>query len=214
MINQKNKRYFIWCIAILLSAFGNALPTFSDAGAAPWTSACINIGITTGLQVGTVFNILAVGFFTFNKIYTKEKLGIKDLYLIVFSMIFGMIINLMLNILYMLFPVPTNEIVGGVVSLFGTACIAAALALFIRANILMLPIDDFIKNLAIICKNNVILSGLISFGLGILIAVAFGLYNGEIVAVNYITIINFFVIGHMIDFFNKRFKFVDNYLSE
>ncbi len=214
MTSLKVKRYIVWSIAVLLSALGNALPTFSDAGAAPWTSACINIGITTGLQVGTVFNILAVGFFTFNKIYTKEKLSLKkDGTLVLFSTIFGVLINLILSGLYLIFPVPTNQVFGGLVSILGTACVAAALSLFIRANIIMLPIDDFIKNLTTIAKGNVIISGLVSFGLGILIAVAFGVYNGGVVAINHITIINFFIIGHLIDFFNKKLSFVDDYLK-
>ncbi len=211
----QKRRYIIWCVAVFLSALGNALPVFSDAGAAPWSAACVNIGVTTNLEVGTVFNILSVGFFTFNKIYTKEKLNLKkDGMLVIFIIVFGLIINLILSGLYLIFPVPTNKILGGVISLLGTACVAAALDLFIRTSIIMLPIDDFIKNLTKIFKDNVILSGLTSFGLGILFAVMFGLYNGEILAINYITIINFFIIGYMIDFFHKRFYFIDDLLKD
>ncbi len=214
MSTVQKRKYIIWCVAVFLSALGNALPVFSDAGAAPWSAACVNIGITTDLEVGTVFNFLSVGFFTFNKIYTKEKLSIKkDSILVIFIIVFGFIINLLISALYLIFPVPTNKIVGGVVSLLGTACVAAALDLFIRTSIIMLPIDDFIKNLTKIFKDNVILSGLVSFGLGLILAVLFGLYNGQIVAINYITIINFFIIGYMIDFFHKKFNFLDDFLK-
>ncbi len=209
------KRYIVWCVAIFLSALGNALPVFSNAGAAPWTSACINIGVTTGLEVGTVFNILSVGFFTFNKLYSKEKLNLKkDFVLVIFMIFFGTFINIILNGLYFIFDVPTNKVVGAIISLLGTVFIAAALDLFIRTNVIMLPIDDFIKNLALIFKNNVILSGLVSFGLGLAIAIVFGLYNGKILAINYITIVNFFAIGYIIDFFHKRLGFVEKFIKE
>lgn len=208
------ERYVIFIIAIILSGLGNSLPAYSNAGASPWTAACINIGVTTGLKVGTILNIFFLCFYIFNKIYTKEKITLKkDGTLLVFTLLFGNFVNLLLEFLYFLSPPPTNLFFGAMVSLLGSACCAAAVSLFIKVDVLLLPIDDFINNLTKICKGNVILSGLISFGLGIGFAVVFGLYNGEISSVNYITILNFLFFGSVIDLFNKNLKFVNEYLK-
>ncbi len=213
MIKRKKERYIIFFLAVFLSALGNALPAYSDAGAAPWTAACINVKETVGLEIGTILNIFFVGFYLFNKFYTKEKLSLKkDGTLILFVIAFGMLINVILDSLYFLYDGPINPFLGGAISLFGSVCVACAVSLFIKVDILMLPIDDFIKNLTTICNNNVVISGLISFGLGIGIAVIFGLFNGNILAVNYITIINFLFFGAVINFFNKNLNFVDNYI--
>ncbi len=205
------KRYIIFFIAIILSALGNALPAYSNAGASPWSAACINIEVTTGLKVGTILNIFFVGFFIFNKIYEKEKINLKkDSLVLIFVIVFGVIINVMLDGLYIMSPPPENKIVGAIVSLLGSVCCAAAVSLFIRVDVLILPIDNFINNLTKICKGSVIISGLISFGLGIGFAIIFGIYNGDILAVNYITVINFLFFGYVIDFFDKAFKGINS----
>ncbi len=214
-MSNKEKRIKIFCLAIFLSALGNALPAFSGAGAAPWTAAAINLGVLFNLKMGTALNVYFIGFFIFNKIYTKEKLEPKkDLALLIFVILFGVLINIIINALHIL-PIETsNQIYMAMLSLFGSILLAAAIALFIKANVLILPIDDFIKNLTTICKGNFIASGLISFGLGVIFAVIFGLLHGKILAINYITIINLLFFGSVLNYFNKKFTFVDEYIEK
>lgn len=210
-------RYSLFLLGTFFTTLGNSLAMITDVGTAPWSAFNLNFSNLINkyqnffyVSPGTAFNITLVVFFIFNKFMTKETLKLKkDVLTIIYAIFIGIFID-MFTFFLTLVNLPLDFYYLNVFySFFGTYLIGFALVLFIYANVLYLPIDDFVKNISnIVFKGSVSRAAMFFFFAGLTLSALAGFFGTGIVAINYITIIVAFTFGTAINFFEKLLSFI------
>ncbi|GAY76719.1 YczE/YyaS/YitT family protein [Sporolactobacillus inulinus] len=193
----------LWlCTSVLLNAFGNALTVKAAFGSAPWTAASLNISSATGLTVGTVLILMGLVVLVADDMLRQHWNGIKDVFNFLYMMSFGYLIDLWLLVMQ---PITVNGwLLRVLVCVIGVLCIAAALSIYFKVNLVLHPFDDMLKILREkYLKGNVVLAQRISLGIPLAIGLAVGFFRHELVGINLGTLISFLCMGYFILFFDR-----------
>lgn len=199
---QMAKGLFWLCMSVFLNAFGNALTVKAALGSAPWTAAGINISNATGLTVGNALIILGLVTLIADDLLRRRWNGIKDIFNFLYMLSFGYLID------FWLFLMQSVDVNGWflrtVACVFGVLCIAAALSIYFRVNLVLHPFDDLLK---ILRENylhgNVVLAQRISLGIPLTVGLSIGLFRHHLLGINLGTAVSFLCMGYFILFFDR-----------
>ncbi|RYL95893.1 hypothetical protein EWI07_01605 [Sporolactobacillus sp. THM7-4] len=193
----------VWLsVSVLLNAFGNALTVKAALGSAPWTAAGLNLSDVFGVTVGNA--LIIMGFFVLlaDDFLRRRWNKIKDVYNFLYVLSFGYVID---GWLFLMRHIGINGFVLRLaVCVFGVICIAAALSIYLRVNLVLHPFDDLLKILREkYLRGNVVVAQRISLGIPLTIGLAIGLIRHQIIGINIGTVFSFLCMGYFIVLFDK-----------
>ncbi len=210
---KNSTRYLIFILSYFLNALGNALTVKGSVGAIVWTSTFENIGAYFGVTVGVATSVVSVIFYFVSKIVGRD-FKLKDGMACVFlSYFFGMVIDFFLSIIG---SSQSDVMLYNYIYCFaGVILISMSVSLAIHVDVAYLALDDFIKNLkTYIYKGNVLKATYTSLGTGLVLAIIFGILNGEIINLTILTAILSLSFGYLVEVFDIIFKFKHKENSE
>lgn len=202
---KQQKRYILFFISYLLNAFGNALMVKGSIGSIVWTVTAENFGALAGVSVGLATTIISIVFYTISKIIGKD-FKIKDtIYCIVLTIFFGVLIDFFIKIIGA--ESSSYMIINYFYGLIGIIIVCLSSSLAIEVNVAFLAFDDFNKNLKYhVFKGNVVRAITTSVTIGFALAIFFGLLNGDIVNVSFVTLSSF-LLGVIVNIFDRLLNF-------
>lgn len=196
------KGIFWLFLSVLLNAFGNALTVKATLGSAPWTAAGLNLSNIMGITVGNA--LIIIGFITLiaDDLLRRHWNRMKDVYNFLYVLSFGYVIDAWLFVMQ---HITVNGFLLRIaVCVFGIMCIAAALSIYFRVNLVLHPFDDLLKILRDkYFHGNVVLAQRVSLGIPLTVGLTVGLVRHHLIGINIGTIISFLCMGYFILLFDK-----------
>lgn len=196
------KAIFWLCVSILLNGFGNAVTVKAALGSAPWTAAGLNFSNMFGITVGNALIIMSLIVMIADDCLRRRWNRMKDVYNFIYVLSFGYVIDAWLFVMQ---GITLHGFALRLVScLFGVICIAAALSIYLRLNLVLHPFDDLLNILREkYLKGNVVLAQRISLGIPLAIGLSVGLVRHEIIGISIGTLFSFLCMGYFILLFDK-----------
>ncbi len=196
-------KFYYLGIAVLFNSFGTALMAKSNLGMSTWGSAAINFSEFTNISLGISFNILAVVFYTVAVLISRKFSLRKAIYSFGFSLSFGLFTDIFI---YML---PNIEIMPVwlrlLINIIGLLSMCFGIALHLRINLAVHPIDVFLGTLQALVKN-VAKGTYLAYGTAFLVAILFGLLSGSIIGIGIGTINTLLFAGIILGYYDKRLR--------
>lgn len=186
-------------IAILGNALGTALMDQTSIGMTAWGSSALNTSNFLGVSLGNGFIILSVFFYLVALTLAKKVdfLAMFLSFLFLFSFAY-------LTDLFLLF-IPDfssmNFILRTLINLFGLLILLFSIAVHLRINIAVHPMDVFLKEMQ--KKTSIAKGTYISYFIGFLIGITFGLLHGGIEGIGLGTFFTLTISGVVMSFYNK-----------
>ncbi len=212
-MSKKAKAILVTAISLILNACAGALSIVTMAGTTTWNAASINLGTTFNILEGTAINIFCILLFLASIIIKRKFEPVKDLLSLFISLNFGMLVNFFLVYVFggLTF---NNVIVANIVCAFSIVVICMTISVYLKSNVVLIIFDMFLDTLKkYIFKGNVVYASLFSSLLSLSIAIIFGIINSNIQAISFITIFSAFLLGPIIQFFDKNMTFIDRFLE-
>ncbi|MCO7175002.1 YitT family protein [Sporolactobacillus kofuensis] len=197
-----SKGLFWLVLSVFLNAFGNALTVKAALGSAPWTAAGINISHAAGITVGNALIIMGIFTLIADDFLRHRWNGIKDVFNFLYMLSFGYLID------FWLFIMQAIHVNGGLFRLVacvsGVLCIACALSIYFKVNLVLHPFDDLLKILREkYLHGNVVRAQRISLGIPLTLGLSIGLFRHNLIGINLGTAISFLCMGYFILFFDR-----------
>ncbi len=135
-------RLYYLILSIIINGAGNALAISTNLGSAVWTGSAVNLSKLTNIPLGTtlflygiivtIMNQLLLGEFDRRRFFTNLMFALPFSYLVAFF-----------KIIFDLMGVPEYEFWFRVIlDIIGLFCVAMAVSMYSRANLMMHPNDD------------------------------------------------------------------------
>ncbi|GEP23537.1 MAG: hypothetical protein ABF679_12710 [Lentilactobacillus diolivorans] len=183
------QRFYYLCLSIFINAAGNALAISSNLGSAVWTGSAVNLSKMVNIPLGTTLflygiivtlsNQLLLGQFDRRRFFSNLLFTLPFSYLVQFS-----------EWIFDSLGVPTYDFWWRVIlDIIGLFCVAMAVSMYSRANLIMHPNDD----LAYIIRfkfthGSAVISQWLSYIPPVIITGACFLITGNIYATNFGTV--------------------------
>lgn len=200
------KGIVLLCLSVLLNAFGNALTVKAALGSAPWTAAGLNLSDMLGITVGNALIIIGFIALMADDLLRRRWNRMKDVYNFLYVLSFGYVID---GWLFVMQSIAINGLFLRIaVCVIGVMCIAAALSIYFRVNLVLHPFDDLLKILRDkYLHGNVVLAQRISLGVPLLFGLAAGIIRHRLIGISLGTAISFLCMGYFILLFDKTIRF-------
>lgn len=185
-IQDFNQRFNYLCLSIIINSAGNALAISSNLGSAVWTASAVNLSKWINISLGTtlflygiivtITNQLMIGSFDRRRFVSNLLYTIPFSYLVqFFQWIFDSL------------EVPTYSFwLRLILDMIGLFCVAMAVSMYSRANLIMHPNDD----LAYIIRfkyisGSAVLSQWLSYIPPVIISTLAYLFTGKVFAIGF-----------------------------
>ena len=188
-------------IAIIGNALGTAIMKQTYIGMTAWGSSALNTSNYLGVSLGNGFIILSV-FFYIVAIIIAQKFNYKHMLLsalFLFSFAY-------LSDLFLLFVLSFESYpfyIRTIINLIGLLILQFSIAVHLRINFAVHPMDVFLREMQIKLKS-IAIGTYLSYLIGFTIGVGFGLLYGEINGIGLGTIFTLTLSGILMKLYNKH----------
>ncbi|PAT01426.1 hypothetical protein CI105_06845 [Candidatus Izimaplasma bacterium ZiA1] len=164
-------------IAVTGNALGTAIMSQTGLGMTAWGSSSSNLAAYFNISLGTGFIVLSAFFYTI-AVIIRKKIIIKEM---IFSTVFLLSFGYLVNIFLLFIPDfrDLNIIVNFLINIVGLLILLFAIAVHLKVNFAVHPMDVYLKTINE-KFNSVIKGTYFSYISAFLVAIVFGLLNGEI----------------------------------
>ncbi len=207
-----NKKYIsrtlVSIISILANALSLAIVFESNVSNTTIGMSAENIGITLNITDGQALTIILVTCFILSRIISGSFRPLLDSAGFILALLFGYVVDLFDDIVSL---IPHESYIASLVMLFLGLCLMTfTISAYIRANVILMPIDDFMATIrTAFFKGNITVA---SYFLNASFLAITGLcwwYNGYVESLNILTLIIFLIFSPMIGWFENNTKFID-----
>ena len=188
-IQDFNQRFKYLCLSIIINSAGNALAISTNLGSAVWTASAVNLSKWTSIPLGntlfiygvivTIANQLMIGSFARRRFFSNLLFTIPFSYLVQFS-----------EWIFDSLGVPTyNFWLRLILDMIGLFCVAMAVSMYSRSNLIMHPNDDmaYIIRFKYI-SGSAIISQWLSYIPPVIISTAAYFFTGKLYAIGFGTV--------------------------
>lgn len=205
------KKQIIFLIGITLNALGNAFMFKASIASPAWGLAAMNMSNAFHITEGMAVALCGTLVFCVSRILEKKIPSILNWLGLIFSYFFSFFIDIFKKILEGL---PNSDILNVVYTIIGITLIAYAVGIYMKANYILLPIDEGLGIASNkLFKGNFTKGGYLFFGIAIGIATISGIIGDKFIGFTIATVIIYFCFSPMIDFFSKNSKYIDKFLE-
>lgn len=197
-----NKRYFVFAMSLFINAFGNALMFKGGVGASAWTACFNNVSVFFHISAGTASSLVFIILYSISKLIGKDFSFKRAFVFLMLSAFYGVVCD---SILWVIGAEQlTSTFLNCVLAVCGACALALSISLSIKANVIFLALDDFLRNTKEhIFNGNIKKASLFSNCLALSSAIIIGLIIGHIYNVTILTFIITFVFGYIVNFFDN-----------
>jgi len=188
-------------IAVIGNSLGTVIMSNTSLGMTAWGSSASNFGNYFNISLGSSFIILSTIFYILAVLIRKEWKCKEFVFSFIFLFSFGSAVNL-----FELIIPSFNEfhfIIRIALNIFGLLILLFAIAVHIRINIAVHPMDVYMRELHI-KFNSIKLGTYICYLSAFIVAIVFGVLEGEIINIGIGTIITIFLSGLIIHFYDEK----------
>ena len=188
-------------IAVSGNALGTVLMNSTGLGMTAWGASSSNVANFFMWPLSRGFLLLSVLFYI-TAILIRKKFILLEMVLS-FSFMIGFM--LFTDMFTELFPdlSSLHIFLRVIINLSGFFILFFAIAVHIKVNIAVHPMDVYLKEMQIKC-NSVKIGSYISYASAFVIAIVFGLLHREITEIGFGTVMTLLFGGILLDFYNKK----------
>lgn len=202
MTKQQINLWFIG--SILLNACGNSFLIIAGLGSSPWTAAGQNLAEVLPLSIG-ICTILLQIFSLVLALALGSRFSIKVIVQsLALALIFGLLIDLFTNLLQYLF-IPQSLALRLLYMLIGMNAIAAAIAIYVQANRILLPFDYLLQSFAK-RAGSYTAGTILCLSIPLIISLIFSYVNQRLTAIGLGTLLFILFNGFLIDRYALRIR--------
>lgn len=187
-------------IAIFGNALGTALMEQTNIGMTAWGSSALNVSNYLDVSLGTGFIILSVFFYSVAIVLARKIILKQGLYSALFLVSYAYLTDLFL------FVIPSFEsypyIFRIIINLFGLLILLFSIAVHLRINFAVHPMDVFLKEMQSKMKS-IALGTYASYLIGFSVGICFGLLYGSIEGIGLGTLFTLTLSGITLKLYNK-----------
>jgi len=187
-------------IAITGNALGTALMEETDLGMTAWGSAARNFSNYFDISLGMGFIILSVFFYVLATCIRREFILNEMIQSTIFLLSFSFLSDFFIYLIPSLSNL--NDFFRLLINIFGMLILMFSIAVHIRVHIAVHPMDVFLYVMQKKLKS-ISIGTYLSYFMGFLIAVVFGLLHRHIDAIGVGTMITLISSGYVMHFYNK-----------
>ncbi len=211
-MNLLQKKQLIFFIGITLNAIANAFLFKASLASTAWGIAAMNLATTLNITPGFTISIIGCVLFVVCRVIENKKPTLYSFVGLAGSFVFGFYIDFFLNIISILPVSPTLNILYMV---FGIILLAFSIAIYLKANYIVLPIDETLKVVSDrFFSGNMAKGGYLIFTIAIMIALVSGFFiNHDLKGFSLYSIIIFFAFSPIINYFSKSTKKLSQFLE-
>lgn len=202
-INMKTKISWLF-VAIICNGLGSAITYQTKLGMSAYGASAANISnYLSGVTPGMAFILISAVMYIAAVLIRKKITWVEFLGSLFFLLLFSSVLDL-----FLLF-IPKMElwpmVIRVLMNIIGLLILLFGIAVHLKVNIAVHPMDVFLKVMQEDVFKSVVKGTYFSYGLAFIIAIIFGLLNGQITDIGFGTLIILTLGGIIMSFYNKRF---------
>ncbi|GEM_PF-1655718 len=203
-------------VAIIGNGLGSAIMFRTHVGMSAWGTSAANVSYALDITPGMAFIVVSVVFYVVSIVIRKRFVPLEMLLSMLFLLGFSGVLDFFVGVL------PDF----GVMRLFirvainfgGLLILMFSIALHIKVNLAVHPMDVFLKTMQEDVFKNVARGTYVAYGCAFLVAIVFGLIDGEIHDVGIGTVMTLMLGGAIMGFYDrtilKSFGKEQNHVSD
>ncbi|MFT9003409.1 MAG: hypothetical protein ABF991_01720 [Liquorilactobacillus hordei] len=195
--------YFIF--SIILNSFGNALTVSLNLGSALWTAAAVNIAHTTLIPLSFVLVLEGIFAIIINLVLVGKISFSRIIGYLLFMFPFAYLVGILSRELILLGIGNLPLIVRVVLDCIGIICIATAISIYQRVNLILHPCDDMMQIVRFkFFRGNSVIAQLASFFTPITAIVITVMSERQLFAVNIGTVFSLLFQGYFVGLADRK----------
>ncbi|KRN27135.1 hypothetical protein [Liquorilactobacillus mali] len=195
--------YFIF--SIILNSFGNALTVSLNLGSALWTAAAVNIAHATLIPLSFVLVLEGIFAIIVNLVLVGKISPRRVAGYLIFMFSFAYLVGLLSREFVLLGIGNLPLTIRVVLDCVGIICIATAISIYQRVNLILHPCDDMMQIIRFkFFRGNPVVAQLASFFIPIAAIIITVISNRQIFAVNVGTVFSLLFQGYFVGVADRR----------
>ena len=203
MFGDYMKKIGFLTIAVIGNALGTALMAETELGMTAWGSGALNLSNFFDISLGLGFVCLSILFYIIAITIRKEFIFNEFLMSFAFLFAFGVFTDIFILLLPEL--IQLSFVVRIMLNLFGLLILLFAIALHLRVNLAVHPMDVFLSVMHKQFKNVAIGTYFVYF-IGFAVAIIFGLLHGVIEGVGIGTVNTLLLSGIIMKYYDNKLR--------